>query len=203
MRMASTSAHYKKWKSGYKPSTKITVQNQLDVLRRRVSRNTPEVQYHQDLFAFTPLTNLSNQYERSFTASLIGSAGFRSAITGDQWYNKTLRFRFDPSTTTGTVRLAFYIPKKAGQRFTPATASNPPIRFPDPTAFRILYDRTWDPSKEGSLYASGKISLGNLLTSYNSDSNTLERGELMCVVWTTGSLGKTMALATEIAFANK
>lgn len=203
MVMASQSQHFRKWKSSYRPSTKPSLQNQVDVLKRKVSRNTPETQYFQDLTSELIIGNVNQSFEVNVTDSLINTANFRDLVTGDKWINKSLQFHFDPHHNTGMCRLVIYQPKKVGQRFQPVGTTAAYERYPDPSAFRVFYDHSWEPTRDNELRKKGSINLGNMMTTYNSDSSTLERGEIIVMFMVINADASRVNMALNLAYQNK
>lgn len=182
------------------------VQAQLADLRRKVNRNTAETGHFLDTHVFAPASGALLSYPTNLTADFIGSSTFRDNITGDKWRNKTLHLNILAQPNVGTspqFRFVIYKPKKAGTSWTPGGGLQPMVAFPDPSAFTLLYDKTWMPNRDGNQPAWKKTIKLESMTLYNQDSATIEKGELKMLVLAFGAAGTSFQVATDLVYQNK
>jgi hypothetical protein len=112
-------------------SGRPTLQNQISALRRQVNSQKPETQYFRVGSNHTSTGTVVEQKNHLCTDSLISSTNFRDKVTGDEWCNKMLRMKFNFEPDCEYARIIVYVPKKAGDRFTPSTFKT--VTHPDPS----------------------------------------------------------------------
>lgn len=187
MSLRGTRKRINKWYNAPRPPT---LQNQITSLRRQVNKNRAETLYHRSFGSINSnpgggllLTNLLP------TDNLITSGSFRDNVTGDRWVNKVLKLRFYVEPDCNKFRVVMYIPKKAGNRFTPSNF----CAIPDPSAFTVHRDFLMNTNdrddinrSDTRLSYSPNINFKSRQSVYNSDSGILERGELVVLIMTDG-----------------
>lgn len=166
---------------------KPTLQNQITALKRQVARNKPELQHFRIASNWSSgASTASAQINLNVTETLINSSDFRDNVTGDLWSNARLDFRTYLTPDCNQFRILIYVPKRAGQRFVPSSYKF--VDIPDPTAFTIYHDKTYsrdydvinsNNTKKPHEYVHRIASLRNMLTKYNSESATIEKGEII------------------------
>jgi len=168
---------------------KPTLQNQLDTLRRQVNKNKPETQYFRIKGNWTSTGTSTQQFSHNVTESLLSSSDFRDNVTGDVWSNLRLDYRTQLTPDSTQYRVIIYTPKKAGQRFTPPNYHF--VTIPDPTAFTVWYDHSFSRdfdyvhqsgTKRPHQFINKKLNLRGMLTKNNSETSTIEKGELIITI---------------------
>lgn len=146
-----------------------------------VNRNKPSWNYYENPVQTLSLPINSNaSLNFSPTSTFIGDVtAYEKLILGDTYRNQQFVWRCDFTPIAGTavkpqkVRILIYWARKAGNQFT-ATTFTP---IPDPAAFQVLYDRTFDPEVHGD-FVQGRLNLKGKITKYNQSSAVLESGQL-------------------------
>lgn len=193
---------YKKY-AKYQRNTKPTLQNQITSLKYKVGSLKPETQYfrgvgnHTSTSGSTEITNLLP------TGNLIASSGFRDNVTGDRWVNKFLKLRFVAEPANTLLRVIVYFPKKPGTRFTPSSFAT--VSIPDPSTMWVLMDKTvTEKDASGKFSFDALINLKGKHTIYDSNSATIERGELIVAVMSAGTATSLQySYGYELGYCNK
>ena len=190
-------------------SQRQTIQNQITALKVQVSKNKPETQYYRSTGTILSATTGNEITTIPVTANLIAETGFRDTVTGDKWANLSLSLDTYASADVTHLRVLIYVPKKAGNRFSPSGGTMF-VSQPDKSAFWILSDKLVSldrgyGSDEGFTAVKSKANFQGLHTLYNSDSATLERGEVVVQFMHNGntSLTEQFVYGLELAYQNK
>jgi hypothetical protein len=163
-------------------NTKPTLQNQISALRAKVNSQKPETQHYQvannHISGGTVATETVNLLP---TSSLIGSTNFRQNVTGDKWTNIALRFKLNLEPDAKMARIICYVPKKTGDRFSPGSYATTTI--PDPSSFWVISDSYVNPDTTAqNTCITRNFNLKKMKTIYDSNTTTLERGEIVVAI---------------------
>lgn len=154
------------------------VQNQVNLLRRTVARQAPQISnFYWGPFTFTtPATSGYHATTVNITNDFTSSTDFDAQVIGDRFLNVSNLMRFDADITFTKFRVIFYWAKKAGNSTSIATF----VDSLDPAAFTVIFDRTYYPTKNGGTCPAIRLNLKRIQTIYNKSSDVLERGDLKC-----------------------
>lgn len=163
-----------------------TLQNQIDVLKHRVGKNRPEVQYFKaDGITRSSTTINPEWFTINVSDALLnethGNVTFRDMVLGDRWTNLYLKFQAILEFTNSPMfRIVLYHPVVASSTWNPASIT----AYPDPSAFTVLHDEwinnSGDPDQRKAI--SRKVSLRGLRSIYNGNSATFEKGRIRMAV---------------------
>jgi hypothetical protein len=174
-------------------NTKPTLQNQISALRAKVNSQKPETQHYQVSNNHTSGGTLVTETVNLLpTSSLIASTNFRQNVTGDKWTNIALRMKFNLAAEASMARILCYVPKKTGDRFTPATFATTTI--PDPNSFWVISDTYVNHAANNrmSTCVTRNFNLRNMKTIYDSNTTSLERGEIVVCIITEPAVANTL-----------
>ncbi|AXH79058.1 MAG: hypothetical protein [Circular genetic element sp.] len=190
-------------------SQRQTIQNQITALKVQVSKNKPETQYYRSTATVSSATTGNEITTIPVTSNLIASSNFRDTVTGDKWANLRLSLDTYVSADVSHMRVLIYVPKKAGNRFDPSGGTMF-VSHPDKSAFWVLSDKliTLDRgygSDSGFTACKSSANFQGLHTLYNSDSATLEQGEIVVAFMHNGTtaLAEQFVYGLELSYQNK
>jgi len=190
-------------------SQRQTIQNQITALKVQVSKNKPETQYYRSSGTILSATTGNEITTIPITANLIASPNFRDTVTGDKWSNLGLSLDTYVSADVSHMRVLIYVPKKAGNRFSPSGGTMF-VSQPDKSAFWVLSDKLVTLGRgynndNGFTAVKSKANFQGLHTLYNSDSATLEKGEVVIAFMHNGTtaLSEQFVYGLELSYQNK
>lgn len=162
-------------------SGRPTLQNQISALRSQVNRQKPETQFYRFAGNHNSTGTTIEQQNHLVTQTLISSTNFRDKVTGDEWANSLLKMKFNMEKDCKYARIIVYVPKKAGDRFTPSTFKS--VTQPDPSSFWILADFFVNHKDNNTNEAiTRQFSLRKLKTIYDSNAAAITKGEVLFTV---------------------
>lgn len=184
-------------------SGRPTLQNQITALRRQVNSQKPETQFYRFSGNHTSTGTAVEQVNILPTGTLIGSTGFRDKVTGDEWSNMALKMKFNWEVDCEYARVICYVPKKAGDRFAPATFKT--VTHPDPSSFWVIGDFYMN-HKDASTneQTNHYFPLRKLKTIYDSNAASIQRGEVIVTVILKPKTNATLqyTYGTELVYHN-
>lgn len=191
------------------PDTPLTrVQKQVRLLGKTVAQQRPQLSNWVDSATLScPQTAVTSQ-DYSLTSRFIASSGsgaYDDLVLGDKYTNVKTQLRFDISLDLPRVRVIVYWAKKAGNTLVISNFWN----TPDPSAFVVLFDRTYAPIGVTATSAhnvrSVNLLLGNKITNYNESSSVLENGDLrmLIIAENTSASAKAIAWSSRLFIRNK
>lgn len=193
---------------GLKPpssSKKASYQDQIDYLKRRVSRNTAYKQYSQTAWTVGSISPGAYGIDIPVTTDFIAKPKFGELINGDKWTNHYLKISGFWTTGVTAGRITVYTAKKTGAVIAPPTTELEFGRILDPAAFSVLYDGYINRQSDLAVTAFHKyVSLRNLVTINNISSGVLERGDihvLMSCMSTSANI--PFYVNTQLCFSDK
>jgi len=161
---------------------KPTFQNQLNMLKRQVARNTPAKTYWQNDYSFTAAAGVRGT-DCPLSVDFIANATYRDNINGDIFKNHWVRLGLTTPNGVDAVRVIVYTAKKTGQVYNAGTSMATFIRGLDPAAWNIYHDEIYQPVIDGRQTFVRKVNLRGVNTIYNASSSTLEKGDIrICIV---------------------
>lgn len=177
-----------------------SLQNEINVLKRKVGRNTPApVYFREDIIGGLYLTN--NGFVRdeiNVTSTIVQRTDFRNNINGDEWYNNSMKVKLLMEPTCSTCRVLVYMPLISGNEFAPPLTKEGYLRIPDPAAFTVLSDRYFnrdsiddapagtDPFTGSLKVFSWNVPLRGAKTIYNGSSGVIEKNSIVILVMSIG-----------------
>lgn len=173
---------------------KRTLRNELNILKRKVGRNTPAPVYFRESSSLGTFGSAADSYVRldyDISATLVARTDFRDNINGDEWYNNSVKLRLLLDEYTEMCRVVIYAPLLADQEFVPTTDDAGMCTIPDPAAFKVYSDVTYsrDTKKDqaaGPHYAfimrNWMVSLRGLKTIFNGSASNLEKGTIKMMI---------------------
>jgi len=162
---------------------KPTLQNQLNVLKRQVARNTPSKEYWQNDYTAVAAMGILGT-DIPISVDFIANATYRDNINGDRFANHWLRLGITIPNGVDTVRIIVYTAKKTGQVYNAGTSLATFVRALDPAAWNIFHDEIYQPVLDGRQTFSRKVKLRGVNTIYNASSSVLERGDIRVAIIT-------------------
>lgn len=169
-------------KAKYSKPSATTIQNQINVLKRKVAQNASQKNFiRQNLTAVAAGGTSGSNY--NLTSDFIATATYRDYVNGDKFANHWVKLSLLSEIDVTALRIIVYTPKKTGTSFSVPTTAAELALIPDPAAFTIFMDR-WINPYESTLSRSGHhmlVNLRRMVTDYNGSSSTLEKGEVK--VW--------------------
>jgi len=175
---------------GSGPSTykKPSIQNQLNVLKRKVARNTPAKVNHQRQYGLTAVPAGVTGANINVTDDFIASSEYRDLVNGDAFTNHMLRLCIKVKPDVTAFRVIVYSPKVTSSSYAIPTSDNNLTRYPDPAAFTVYHDSwvTRQADLDETIFFKN-VNLRRLTTVYNGSSSTLEKGAIRVMVeWNKG-----------------
>lgn len=202
----------KKMPMNPKYASRMSIRNELNVLKRKVGRNTPAPVYfleRDDLGTFSATAGAYLLTNINCTDDVINRTDFRDNINGDEWYNNYLQLRLLMSSETEIVQVVVYVPNSPTISLSYAPTGDGAVTIPDPAAFRVLSNRTFtrdtlgdDPTTEhytDKLF-EWKVSLRNFKTTYNSNSGVMEKNPIKIMVFSKKGGGTTAVPAGKLGW---
>lgn len=164
---------------------KPSYQTQINKLKRQVAHNKRELVRHTIDGTLTPAGTGLILTQIAVTGDIKNAATFRDDITGSKWRNVYMDVSCKvPSDFTG-FRMIVYVPKKPGQRFSPATQAF--TKQLDPNFAWTVADQRYTPDTMDNRVFRTRVNLKSLKTIYNDDLSVLEKGEVVVLFIHQGS----------------
>jgi len=158
-----------------------TLQNQINLLKSKVSANKPEVKYFN--YAATTLNQQTgvSQYITSLapTAQLIADLGFRDLINGSKWTNLFFKMNILKSPDCDIMRVIVYYPKRPANTINFGANFLAFSKIPDASQYVVLADRTIH-SQYGvqNKFSTINVPLRRLQTTIVDNGTTIEKGDI-------------------------
>lgn len=181
--------------SNIKPSKTITyhtryrqkksLKQEVDALKRRVSRNTPAPYTFRQALEFQAPALAGNYVidTVNLTDNFVTSGTYHDNVTGDWFVNNWLKLRFTTVSDCIRMRVVVYCPRRVGTSFIPASSAGGFVSQPDITAFKVYRDVTSDLMENSSPRTLDLwIPFSGMKTCFDTDTNLIEKNEIKVLV---------------------
>lgn len=183
---------------------KPSIQNQVNLLKRQVAKNSPEKRYFREAYTNTAPAGVSGA-DLPITSNFVADASFRNNVNGDKWRNHFLKLSGIVDDENLTFRVIVYVPRKTGNTIAlPTVASDIPLLH-DPSAFWIIDDFYVQKTAQVTDVGWNRVvNLRGLESIYNQDSSILEKGSIRIQLrWNKTGVAIPYYLSTMLCISDK
>jgi hypothetical protein len=177
-------------------SAQPTLQNQINVLKSKVSAAKPETKYfNREASTLNAATGV-HQFIIRPTEVLIADADFRELINGSKWTNMYLRLGIAKPAACNLLRTIVYVPKRPGNTIDFGANFLAFSKIPDASQVTVLSDTTMQ-STYGQQFNNRQINvnLKKMRTMIADGGTTIEKGDIKIYIVLNNSTGVTNDLA--------
>jgi len=181
-----------------------TLANKVNRLERQVNRQKPEKIHHIDSALVTVPTAQFAHVDKDITRNFVDSTRFRDDITGDKWYNHSLKLKLHFNSPIFGLRIVIYTPKRSGTTNAGLSASSASwTAILDPTAFIVHLDRYYNAPDINSEPKLGYYVNLKSLCQYNSEVDIIDRNNVrVSILWEAKAAGD-LRYDWDLAVTNK
>lgn len=180
-------------KRPYKTYQQKTLRNEINLLKRKVARNTPAPVYFDTITTLPSFSASPDEFKRAtidITDDILSLTGFRDQINGDEWYNNSVKLSLTLFGETEQAWCVVYAPNLASTVFAPPESADGNVTLPDPAAFRVLSSRRINRESPKDTTTSDYphvtyewiVPLRSMKTLFNSDANIVEKNPIKVMI---------------------
>jgi len=168
-----------------------TLVNKVNRLERQVNRQKPETIHWIDSAIFNNPTASFAFVDFDVTRLFIDDTRFRDDITGDKWYQHSLKLKLHFNVPIQGLRVVIYTPKRSGTTNSGLAANSVSwTAILDPTAFKVHLDRYYNSTNTSDEPKLNIFTTVKSLCQYNSEVDIIDRNNIrVAFLWETKAAG--------------